>query len=204
MNIILFGAPGAGKGTQAKKLVEKYGIPQISTGDILREAISNGTKLGLEAKKFMDKGNLVPDEVVIGLVSERLKKDDCKKGYIFDGFPRTVFQAEALDKIANIEKVVALEVPDELIIERITGRRISSKTGNIYHIKYNPPLNEDEKDLIQRPDDTKEAVIVRLENYRKQTLPVLEYYEKQNKVFKIDGSGDSKKITEKIIDILGE
>ena len=152
MNIVLFGAPGAGKGTQAKELIKKYEIPQISTGDILRAAIANKTPLGLEAKKLMDEGKLVSDDIVNGLVEARLKEDDCKKGFILDGFPRTVAQAKELDKILaksnrEIEKVIALEVSDEEIIERITGRRVSKKTGKIYHIKYNPPVDENPEDL---------------------------------------------------------
>ena len=151
MNIVLFGAPGAGKGTQAKELIKKYEIPQISTGDILRAAIANQTKLGLEAKSFMDAGKLVPDEVVNGLVAERLAQPDCEKGFIMDGFPRTVVQAKTLDEILaklgkKIEKVIALNVPDSDIIERITGRRTSKLTGKIYHIKFNPPVDEKEED----------------------------------------------------------
>lgn len=204
MNIILFGAPGAGKGTQAKELIKKYNIPQISTGDILRSAIANKTALGMEAKKYMDNGHLVPDEIVQGLVKERLKEKDCENGYIFDGFPRTVAQAEFLDSITNIEKVIALEVPDELIVERITGRRTSKKTGKIYHLKYNPPVDELEEDLEQRADDTEEAVKVRLVAYNNQTLPVLDYYAKQGKVLSVDGTRNPKEITEEIITILGE
>ena len=187
MNIVLFGAPGAGKGTQAKELTKKYEIPQISTGDILREAIAKKTPLGLEAKKLMDGGNLVSDDIVNGLVEARLQEADCEKGFILDGFPRTVAQAEALDKILEkfnkkIEKVIALDVSDDEIIERITGRRVSKKTGKIYHIKYNPPVDEKEEDLEQRVDDNKETVMKRLEVYNKQTAPVLEYYKKQKKV----------------------
>lgn len=204
MNIILFGPPGAGKGTQAKELITKFGIPQISTGDILREAIANKTKLGLEAKKYMDAGNLVPDEVVVGLVEERLKNKDCENGYILDGFPRTVVQAKALDKIANIDKVIALDVPASEIVERITGRRTSRKTGKIYHIKYNPPVSENEEDLIQRDDDTEVAVIKRLENYEKQTLPVLEYYKEKNKTTIVNGSRKPEEITKELIEILGK
>ena len=207
MNIVLFGAPGAGKGTQAKELIKKYEIPQISTGDILREAIANKTPLGLEAKKLMDGGNLVSDDIVNGLVEARLQEADCEKGFILDGFPRTVAQAEALDKILEkfnkrIEKVIALDVSDDEIIERITGRRVSKKTGKIYHIKYNPPVDEKEEDLEQRADDNKETVMKRLEVYNKQTAPVLEYYKKQNKVYTVDGAKKLEEITKDIIDIL--
>lgn len=209
MNIVLFGAPGAGKGTQAKKMVEKYNIPQISTGDILREAIKQETRLGLEAKEYMNKGNLVPDEVVNGLVKERLAQADCNKGFILDGYPRTLEQAKKLDEILKdlnkkIDKVLALVVEDKDIIERITGRRTSRKTGKIYHIKFNPPVDEKEEDLFQRPDDAKEVVIKRIENYNLQTAPVLDYYKQQNKVIEIDGSKKPDEITEEIIRILGE
>ncbi len=208
MNLVLFGAPGAGKGTQAKFIIDKYGIPQISTGDILRAAIANQTKLGLEAKSFMDAGKLVPDEVVNGLVAERLAQPDCEKGFIMDGFPRTVVQAKTLDEILaklgkKIEKVIALNVPDSDIIERITGRRTSKLTGKIYHIKFNPPVDEKEEDLVQRADDTKEVVVKRLETYHSQTAPVLDYYKEQNKVTEIDGTRSLDEITKDIFNILG-
>ena len=208
MNLVLFGAPGAGKGTQAKFIIDKYGIPQISTGDILRAAIANQTKLGLEAKSFMDAGKLVPDEVVNGLVAERLAQPDCEKGFIMDGFPRTVVQAKTLDEILakigkKIEKVIALNVPDSDIIERITGRRTSKLTGKIYHIKFNPPVDEKEEDLVQRADDTEEVVVKRLETYHSQTAPVLDYYKEQNKVTEIDGTRSLDEITKDIFNILG-
>ena len=208
MNIILFGAPGAGKGTQAKELIKKYEIPQISTGDILRTAISNQTQLGLEAKKLMDQGKLVSDEIVNGLVEERLQDNDCEKGFILDGFPRTLVQAKSLDEILKkigkqIDKVIALNVSDEEIIERITGRRVSKTTGKIYHIKYNPPVDEKEEDLEQRADDNEETVKNRLAIYKEQTEPVLGYYKKQVKVFEIDCIKKGlEKITEDIIEIL--
>ena len=203
MNIILFGAPGAGKGTQAKELTKKYEIPQISTGDILRAAIANKTPLGLEAKKLMDEGKLVSDDIVNGLVEARLQEADCEKGFILDGFPRTVAQAEALDGILEkIEKVIALDVSDDEIIERITGRRVSKKTGKIYHIKYNPPVDENPEDLEQRADDNKETVVKRLEVYNKQTAPVLDYYKKQGKVYTVDGTKKLEEITKDIIEIL--
>ncbi|WP_064590215.1 adenylate kinase [Streptobacillus moniliformis] len=207
MNIVLFGPPGAGKGTQAKELIKKFEIPQISTGDILRAAIANQTPLGLEAKKLMDAGNLVGDDIVNGLVEERLKEADTEKGFILDGYPRTVEQAKALDKILEkqertIEKVIALVVEDDEILKRITGRRVSKKTGKIYHIIYNPPVDENPEDLEQRADDTAEVVKKRLENYKNQTAPVLEYYKDQGKVSEIQGERESKYITEEIIDIL--
>ncbi|CAM1378253.1 Adenylate kinase [Fusobacterium nucleatum subsp. nucleatum ATCC 25586] len=208
MNLVLFGAPGAGKGTQAKFIVDKYGIPQISTGDILRVAVANKTKLGLEAKKFMDAGQLVPDEIVNGLVAERLAEKDCEKGFIMDGFPRNVAQAKVLDEILTklgkqIEKVIALNVPDKDIIERITGRRTSKVTGKIYHIKFNPPVDEKPEDLVQRADDTEEVVVKRLETYHNQTAPVLDYYKVQNKVTEIDGTKKLEDITQDIFKILG-
>ena len=207
MNIILFGAPGAGKGTQAKELIKKYGIPQISTGDILRTAIANQTPLGLEAKKLMDQGKLVSDEIVNGLVEARLQESDCENGFILDGFPRTVIQAESLDRIMEkigkeIDKVIALNVNDEEIIERITGRRVSRKTGKIYHIKYNPPIDEKEEDLEQRADDNEETVKKRLAVYNEQTAPVLEKKKKKGKVFEVDGTRGLEKITEDIVKIL--
>ncbi|WP_064610201.1 adenylate kinase [Streptobacillus moniliformis] len=207
MNIVLFGPPGAGKGTQAKELIKKFEIPQISTGDILRAAIANQTPLGLEAKKLMDAGNLVGDDIVNGLVEERLKEADTEKGFILDGYPRTVEQAKALDKILEkqertIEKVIALVVEDDEILKRITGRRVSKKTGKIYHIIYNPPVDENPEDLEQRADDTAEVVKKRLENYKNQTALVLEYYKNQGKVSEIQGERESKYITEEIIDIL--
>lgn len=209
MNIVLFGAPGAGKGTQAKFIAEQYGIPQISTGDILRAALANETPLGLEAKKFMDAGQLVPDALVNGLVAERLAAKDCEKGFIMDGFPRTVVQAKVLDGIVEelgreIETVIALHVPDADIIERITGRRTSKATGNIYHITYNPPVDEKEEDLVQRADDTKEVVERRLQAYYEQTAPVLEYYKTQEKVKEIDGTKPMGEITKEIFSILGQ
>jgi adenylate kinase len=208
MNIVLFGAPGAGKGTQAKELIDKYGIPQISTGDLFREAIGNKTELGMKAKEFMDNGQLVPDSLTMSIVEERFKQPDCQNGFILDGFPRTVFQAEELDKMLSkmgkkIDKVVALEVRDSEIVERITGRRISKSTGKIYHIKHNPPIDEKLEDLYQREDDTEEIVVKRLTAYKTQTAPVLDYYKSQDKVISIDGEQEVSKITADIMNILG-
>lgn len=207
MNIILFGPPGAGKGTQAKELIERFSIPQISTGDILRAAIANKTPLGLEAKKLMDAGNLVSDDIVNGLVAERLKEKDTEKGFILDGYPRTVEQAKALDVILEkqekeIEKVIALIVEDDEILKRITGRRVSKKTGKIYHVIYNPPVDENPEDLEQRADDTEEVVLNRLKQYKVQTAPVLDYYKSKGKVAEIQGERESKYITEEIVDLL--
>ena len=207
MNIILFGPPGAGKGTQAKELIERFSIPQISTGDILRAAIANKTPLGLEAKKLMDAGNLVSDDIVNGLVAERLKEKDTEKGFILDGYPRTVEQAKAVDVILEkqekeIEKVIALIVEDDEILKRITGRRVSKKTGKIYHVIYNPPVDENPEDLEQRADDTEEVVLNRLKQYKAQTAPVLDYYKSKGKVAEIQGERESKYITEEIVDLL--
>jgi adenylate kinase len=182
MRIILLGAPGAGKGTQATYLREKFNIPQISTGDMLRAAVKAGTPLGLEAKAFMDSGGLVPDAVIIGLVSERIKEADCANGFLFDGFPRTIPQAEAMKKAGvGIDYVVEIDVPDEAIIERMSGRRSHPASGRTYHVKFNPPkvAGKDDvtgEELVQRPDDAAETVKTRLDVYHKQTKPLVKYY----------------------------
>lgn len=200
MNLMLFGAPGAGKGTQAKFLIEKYNIPQISTGDILRAAIADKTDMGMEAKKFMDAGQLVPDSTIIGIIKDRLAEDDCKKGFILDGFPRTLPQAEALNDLMkdmeiSLDKVISLNVPDELIVERITGRRTSKKTGKIYHIKFNPPVDEKEEDLVQRADDTEETVTKRLAAYHDQTSPLIKFYTDMGVMVELDGTQDVSDVT---------
>lgn len=200
MNLMLFGAPGAGKGTQAKFLIEKYDIPQISTGDILRAAIADETAMGMEAKKFMDAGQLVPDSTIIGIIKDRLAEDDCKKGFILDGFPRTLPQAEALNDLMNemeisLDKVISLNVPDELIVERITGRRTSKVTGKIYHMKFNPPTDEKEEDLIQRADDTEETVTKRLSAYHEQTAPLIDFYTSMGVIVELDGTKDVSEVT---------
>jgi adenylate kinase len=182
MKLILLGAPGAGKGTQAQFIREKYGIPQISTGDMLRAAVKAGTPLGIEAKKVMDAGGLVSDDIIIGLVKDRLLQDDCKAGYLFDGFPRTIPQAEAM-KAAGValDYVLEIDVPDGDIIDRMSGRRVHVASGRTYHVKYNPPKvagkdDETGDDLIQRDDDKEETVKKRLEIYHSQTKPLVEYY----------------------------
>ncbi len=182
MRLILLGAPGAGKGTQAKFICEKYGIPQISTGDMLRAAIKAGTPLGIEAKKVMDAGSLVSDDIIIGLVKDRLLQDDCKTGYLFDGFPRTLPQAEAM-KIAGValDYVLEIDVADSEIVERMGGRRVHLASGRTYHVKFNPPKVEGKddvtgEDLIQRDDDQEETVIKRLHVYHSQTQPLIAYY----------------------------
>lgn len=193
MNLILLGAPGAGKGTLAAYLVEKMGVPSISTGNILREAIANDTPLGRRAGQFMDAGQLVPDQLVIDLLKERLAQDDCKGGFILDGFPRTIPQAKALDDIAQIDCALSLEVPDEVIEGRMTGRRVCLKCGATYHIKANPPKAEDTCDycgdrLHTRKDDQPNVVKHRLATFHAQTEPLKDYYGAQGKVKSIDGT----------------
>jgi adenylate kinase len=184
MRLILLGGPGAGKGTQANFIKEKYQIPQISTGDMLRAAVKAGTELGLKAKSFMDSGGLVPDEVIIGLVKERIKEADCKKGFLFDGFPRTIPQADAMKEAGvAIDAVVEIDVPDEEIVKRMSGRRAHLASGRTYHIIYNPPKVADQDDvtgepLVQRDDDKEEVVRKRLEVYHAQTEPLVNYYKK--------------------------
>lgn len=182
MRVILLGAPGAGKGTQATFIKEKFNIPQISTGDMLRAAVKAGTQLGLEAKSYMDSGGLVPDAVIIGLVSERIKEADCTNGFLFDGFPRTIPQAEAMKAAGvDIDYVVEIDVPDEAIVERMSGRRSHPASGRTYHVKFNPPkvAGKDDltgEDLVQRDDDKEETVLKRLEVYHSQTKPLVNYY----------------------------
>lgn len=193
MNLILLGAPGAGKGTQAEKICEKLSIPAISTGNMLREAMANGTEMGLKAKSFIDAGKLVPDEVVIGIIDERLKQDDCKNGFILDGFPRTIPQAEALDKMGvRIDKVIDIEVPDEKIASRLSGRRVCLKCGATYHTEFKKPNTEGICDacgdtLVQRKDDMPETVLDRLKTYHEQTEPLKGYYEKKGILRVVEG-----------------
>jgi adenylate kinase len=182
MRVILLGAPGAGKGTQATAIKEKFNIPQISTGDMLRAAVKAGTQLGLEAKKFMDAGGLVPDEVIIGLVKERIKDADCANGFLFDGFPRTIPQAEAMKQAGvDIDYVVEIDVPDKEIVKRLSGRRVHLSSGRTYHVEFNPPkvAGKDDvtgEDLIQRDDDKEDTIKKRLEVYHTQTELLVGYY----------------------------
>ena len=193
MNLILLGAPGAGKGTQAEKICEKLGIPAISTGNMLREAMANGTEMGLKAKSFIDAGKLVPDEVVIGIIRERLQADDCKNGFILDGFPRTIPQAEALDAMGvRIDRVIDIEVPDEKIAARLSGRRVCLKCGATYHTEYKKPQTEGVCDvcgdkLVQRKDDMPETVLDRLKTYHEQTEPLKDYYAKKGNLRVVEG-----------------
>lgn len=204
MNIVLMGLPGAGKGTQADKIVEKYAIPHISTGDMFRAAIKGGTDLGLKAKSFMDEGALVPDEVTIGIVRERLSKSDCDNGFLLDGFPRTVPQAAALDALLadlnkNVEHVLNIQVEQEELIKRLTGRRICKVCGTAYHLVFNPPqvdgvCDKDEGELYQRADDNPETVTNRLEVNMKQTQPLLDYYGDKGVLTNINGQQDIHKV----------
>lgn len=194
MRMILIGPPGAGKGTQAQSLVTTFGIPHISSGDMLREAVSAGTALGQTAAGFMKDGLLVPDEVVIGMVIERIGRDDCAQGFMLDGFPRTLPQAEALDVAltrsqVGLEAVVLIEVPDHLILERVTGRRTDPQTGNIYHLKFKPPPPEAMDRLVHRADDTEVACSARLEKYHRETTPIVPFYESKGLLRRVDGVG---------------
>ncbi len=206
MKVILLGAPGAGKGTQAVRLAERYKIPHISTGDIFRSNIKEKTPIGIVAKSYIDKGQLVPDEVTIQIVRERLEKDDCKNGYLLDGFPRTVSQAEALDEFSTVDVVVNIDVPLHKLMRRITGRRVCGKCGESYHIDYLGGKTACEKcdgELIQRADDNEETVGKRLEVYEKQTAPLIEHYEKKGKLFNVDGDGDINAVFNAITERLG-
>jgi len=193
MNIIFLGAPGAGKGTQAEIVSEKLAIPTVSTGNIIRAALKNGTPMGLKAKEFIESGKLVPDEVVIGIIKDRLAEDDCKNGFILDGFPRTIPQAEALDTMGIvIDKVIDIEVADEKIAARMSGRRVCKACGNSYHLEYKKPQKDGVCDacggeLIQRKDDAPETVLERLKIYHEETEPLKDFYEKQGKLFIVEG-----------------
>ena len=193
MKLILLGAPGAGKGTQAEVICEHLNIPAISTGNIIREALKNGTDMGKRAKSYMDEGKLVPDEVVIGIIQERLQKDDCRNGFILDGFPRTIPQAEALDKMGiDIDKVIDLEVPDDKIVERMSGRRVCESCGASYHLLYKKPEQEGVcgkcgGTLVQRKDDHPDTVKERLRVYHEQTEPLKDFYQKKGKLAIVEG-----------------
>ncbi|MBU7216982.1 adenylate kinase [Staphylococcus gallinarum] len=212
MNIILMGLPGAGKGTQASEIVKKFPIPHISTGDMFRKAIKDETDLGKEAKSYMDRGELVPDEVTVGIVKERISEDDAKKGFLLDGFPRTIEQAEALSGIMQeldrkIDAVINIEVPEEELMNRLTGRRICEKCGTTYHLVFNPPKVEgicdlDGGKLYQREDDNPETVANRLNVNVKQSKPILEFYDNKGVLKNIDGSRDINVVTEDVINIL--
>ena len=212
MNIILMGLNGAGKGTQASEIVKKFPIPHISTGDMFRKAIKDETDLGKEAKSYMDRGELVPDEVTVGIVKERISEDDAKKGFLLDGFPRTIDQAESLSQIMSeldreIDAVINIEVPEEELMNRLTGRRICEKCGTTYHLVFNPPKVDgicdiDGGKLYQREDDNPETVSNRLSVNVKQSKPILEYYNNKGVLKNIDGSKDIDEVTKDVIDIL--
>lgn len=212
MNLVLLGPPGAGKGTQAKMMIDRYRIPQISTGDILRAALKERTPLGLKAKEYMDKGLLVPDEVVIDIIKDRLKEADCRNGYILDGFPRTVAQAQALDKVlaamnSGIDHVISIEVDKGELIKRLTGRRTCRQCGRGYHVIFDPPLNKDlcdkcQGELYQRDDDNEDTVRNRLEVYDSQTFPLIQFYKEKDLVRSIDGQGGIQQIFDRIVKVL--
>ncbi len=214
MKIIMLGAPGAGKGTQAKKIAEKYSIPHISTGDIFRANIKNGTELGQKAKTYMDQGLLVPDELVVDLVVDRVNQEDCANGYVLDGFPRTIPQAESLDKaLAALEQkvdyAINVEVPDENIVNRMSGRRACVDCGATYHIEFAPTKEENVCDnchggLILREDDKPETVQKRLNVYHEQTQPLIDYYTEKNILVEVDGTVDINDVFKAIVNILGE
>ena len=207
-SIVLFGPPGAGKGTQAGNISIVTGKPQVSTGDMLRAAVKEGTQLGIEAKGYMDAGLLVPDSIIIGLISERMSQNDASSGVLFDGFPRTIAQAEELSKIADVSLVIMIEVPDEDIVERIVGRRMDPQTGEIYHIKFKPAPSDVSSRLIQRKDDTEDTVRSRLDAYHMQTKPLSKWYinaskETELRVISVDGRGSIEQVSKLIEKELG-
>ena len=197
-SIVLFGPPGAGKGTQATRIVEYTSKPQVSTGDMLRAALSNGTELGLEAKSFMEAGELVPDDIIIGLISERLNMDDAKNGVLFDGFPRTIAQAEELAKIAEVSTVISIEVPDDSIVQRIVGRRMDPETGEIFHVDFKPAPESIVNRLVQRKDDNESTVRNRLKAYHEQTSPLAIWYDKQGLLIRVNGEQSIKQVGDEI------
>ena len=211
MRVILLGAPGAGKGTQAQFIMDEFGIPQISTGDMLRAAIKNGTELGKKVKAVMDSGSLVSDDIIIALVKERIAQDDCAKGFLFDGFPRTIPQAEALrDAGVEIDHVIEIAVEDEEIVKRMSGRRVHSQSGRTYHVIYNPPKVEGKddvtgEDLVQRADDNEETVRHRLGVYHDQTAPLVDFYQKiegETRYSRIEGVGSVEEIKGQVLSAL--
>lgn len=212
MRLILLGPPGAGKGTQAKLISAKWGVPQISTGDMLRDAVKNGNRLGLEAKRYMDAGTLVPDHVILDMVGERLAEPDCQGGFILDGFPRTVVQAEALGRLlANrkmpLDRVLAFEIEEGELVRRMTGRRVCRRCGAVYHVLFSPPEKSGACDscggeLYQRDDDTEATVKRRLSVYREQTVPLVAYYERQGLLATIPGAGEVEEIFGSILRVL--
>tara|TARA_B000000475_G_scaffold83139_1_gene67406 strand:+ start:156 stop:779 length:624 start_codon:yes stop_codon:yes gene_type:complete len=197
-SIVLFGPPGAGKGTQAEIIVEMTGKPQISTGDMLRSAVSQGTELGLEAREYMEAGKLVPDQVIIGLIKDRLSEPDASNGVLFDGFPRTIPQAEALSEITEVSAVISIAVPDEDIVNRIVGRRMDPETGEIYHVSFKPPPPELSNRLVQRKDDNEETVRMRLAAYHNQTKPLGDWYGDMGILSTVDGTGTIQEVSQSV------
>lgn len=213
MNLLIMGPPGAGKGTQAERLTKELNITHISTGDMFREAIKKGTEMGKKAKEYMDRGELVPDEVVVGMVKDRLLQTDCLKGFLLDGFPRTVAQAKALDDTLpelnmTLDAVINIDVPREILIKRLTGRRVCKECGSTYHILFNKPQKEGKCDvcggeLYQRSDDNEEAVSNRLDVYEKQTQPLIEYYKEKGVLKNVNGDQEIQKVLHEILSVLG-
>ncbi|MFA9272938.1 MAG: adenylate kinase [Baekduiaceae bacterium] len=208
LNLILLGPPGAGKGTQAERLTEDFNLPYFATGNILRAAVEEGTELGRKAKEYMDKGELVPDDVIIGVILERVQGDDARDGFLLDGFPRTIPQAEALDQaLSDLDRaltaVLLVDVPDEEVIRRLSGRRVSVKTGRVYHVEFDPPKHEDRCDvdgsrLIQRDDDKPETIKNRLDVYHEQTEPLVDYYEERDLLRRFDGTRNPTEVHDHI------
>ncbi|MFH1722217.1 MAG: adenylate kinase [Candidatus Altiarchaeota archaeon] len=209
MNLVMLGPPGSGKGTQTKFICDEHTIPHISTGDILRDAIKKETALGLEAKSYIENGELVPDAVIVGVIKERLKQADAGGGFVLDGFPRNLMQAEALDSFSHVDSVVEIEVPDDVIVERLTGRRVCPECGSTYHIKSDPPKNENSCDqcgskLSQRKDDNEETIRRRLAVYHEQTEPLKQYYKEKGLLHEVDGTKGIEEIQNAIADIIEE
>ncbi len=199
---MLFGPPGAGKGTQANRISSLTGKPQVSTGDMLRAAVALGSEMGSEAKGYMEAGLLVPDEVIIGLISERLQEPDAVSGLLLDGYPRTIAQAEALAEVEQVSAVISIEVPDEAIVERIVGRRMDPETGRIYHIRFNPPPTELSERVVQRKDDNEDTVRNRLSAYHEQTAPLADWYEQKGVLLRIDGNQSIEEVGSAIEDAI--
>ncbi|RMD81828.1 MAG: adenylate kinase [Candidatus Dadabacteria bacterium] len=214
MRIVLLGAPGTGKGTQGARLREAYGVPHVSTGDMLREAVDRGTELGRQAKEYMETGRLVPDSLVLELVGERLAREDCRRGFLLDGFPRTVAQAEALEQMLGerglgLDHVVSLSVEDDEIVERLSGRRVCPECGRLYHIKFSPPARDSSCDacgaeLVVRDDDREETIRRRLEVYRRETAPLFAFYAERGLLREVDGSGAPDVVWQRIEAALGK
>lgn len=208
MKLVIFGPPSAGKGTQAQKLSQKYGIPQVSTGDLLRKAVADKTPLGMKVKSYLDQGKLGPDDLIVKLIQERVSKPDCRKGYLLDGFPRTIGQARELDKMTDVDVVLNIVVDFDVLLERAVGRRSCPKCGAVYHVKFNPPKSAGVCDkcssqLVQRDDDKEETVRNRLKVYQEQTAPLVEHYRKKGKIVDIDGSRGIDAVFGQMVDAIG-